>query len=163
MKRIPWRKIIDKIFEIAILIKSFAGLFEVLAGVAIALGGKLVINNIIIEFAQQEVAEDPGDIFANFLIKATSDFTAGSYLFAVIYLLFHGAVNLLLVLALMKNKAWGYHWAIVGFSSFAIYQAYRYFHTHSPMLLVLILFDIFFISVIIVEYRRMRLRDKFSN
>ena len=100
MKSNFWKKLIDIIFDAVVLIKSFFGLFEVLAGIVFAISGKLIVNNVIIAFAQQEIADDPNDIIANFLIKITSDFTAGSYLFAVVYLIFHGIINLFLVIAL---------------------------------------------------------------
>ena len=66
-----------------------------------------------------------------------------------------GEILVLLVLAVQqKNKIWGYHWAMVGFTLFAVYQVYRYFHTFSPMLLILTLFDIFIVLIIWLEYRR---------
>jgi uncharacterized membrane protein len=154
------KKLIDKIFEIVILIKSFFGLFEFLSGVVFAVSGKLIINNIIIKFAEQEIADDPSDFIANYLIRITHDFTAGSYLFAVIYLIFHGIINLALVIALFKNKIWAYPLAMAGFGGFIFYQTYRYFHTHSALLLILTVFDIFVVFIIYLEYRKKLLKIK---
>lgn len=148
------RKIIDKAFEIGILIKSFFGIFEILAGIVFAVSGKLIINNIILAFAEQEIAGDSDDFFTNFIINAVHNFSAGNYLFAVIYLIFHGAVNLFLAIALLKNKLWVFPFAMAGFSFFIVYQIYRYFHTYSAMLLILTVFDIFIVLIIWLEYRR---------
>lgn len=151
-------KFIDKAFEIGILIKSFFGIFEILAGIVFAVSRELIINNVILAFAQQEIADDPSDAVANYLIRAVNDFSAGSYLFAVIYLISHGAVNVFLAIALFKNKTWAYGWAIAGFGTFIIYQLYRYFHTYSLVLLSLTVFDIFIVLIIFLEYKRKRKR-----
>jgi len=143
------KKIIDKIFEIGILIKSFFGFFEILAGFILAISGRLSINNLIIALTQQEILPDPNDFFANYLIS----FFTGGHTFAIIYLIFHGAVNIFLAIALLKNKIWFYPWAAAGFGVFIIYQVFRYFHTYSLLLLFLSIFDFFIVSVILLEYK----------
>lgn len=147
------RKIIDRVFELAILIKSFFGIFEVLAGIVLAISGRLMVNNLIIALTQQEISEDPNDFFANYLINAGNSFSYGSHIFAIVYLIFHGLVNICLAIALLKNKIWAYFWAITAFSLFIIYQVFRYFHTHSLLLLFLTIFDIFIILIILLEYK----------
>jgi uncharacterized membrane protein len=154
MKKISIRKLIDRTFEIGILIKSFFGIFEVLAGILFAVSERFIMNNFIILMAQQEIAEDPSDLIANFLIKSANSIANGSQLFAVIYLIFHGVVNIALAVALLKNKIWAYPWAMASFGFFIIYQLYKYLHTHSAMLLVLILFDVFLVFIILIEYKR---------
>ena len=156
MKNIFAKKLVDKVFEIVILIKSLFGFFEVLAGIIFAISGRLIINKLIIELTQQEISEDTKDFFANYLIRGANNFSSGVHAFAAIYLIFHGAVNIFLVVALSRNKLWAYHWAMVAFSAFVVYQIYRYFHTYSPLLLLLTIFDIFIILIILLEDRRRR-------
>lgn len=147
-------KIIDKLFEIGVWIKAVFGFFEILGGMLFALSGQMIVDNIIIYFAQQEIMEDPNDLLANYLIKFANDFSFNTQIFAVAYLLFHGAVNILLVVFLLKNKIWFFPWAIGLLGGFVIYQVYRYFHTYSPLLLLIIMFDIFFISIVWLEYKK---------
>jgi uncharacterized membrane protein len=154
MKNIINKKLIDKAFELGILIKSIFGFFEILAGIILAISGKLVIDNLIIVLTKQEILEDPSDFIADYLIKASNSLAVGSHFFAVIYLIFHGVVNIFLAISLLKNKIWAYPWAIVGFSVFIIYQIFRYIHTFSPLLLILIVFDLFVVTVIWLEYKR---------
>ena len=156
--KISFKKLIDKAFEIGILIKSLFGIFEILAGAVFAISGKLIINNIIIAFTEQEIINDPGDVISNYLVSALHSFSAGSYLFTVIYLIFHGIINLFLGISLLKNKIWAYPWAVAGFGAFIIYQTYRYFHTYSPMLLILTIFDIFVVLIILLEYKRKNIK-----
>ena len=156
MKNILNKKIIDKIFDIVILFKSFFGFFEILAGILFAVSGKLIVDNLILILTQQEIVEDPKDFFANYLIKTGNNFSNGGNIFAIVYLIFHGVINIFLAVALSKNKLWAYPWAITGFGFFIIYQSYRYFQTFSLPLLFLTLFDIFIVLIIWLEYTRKR-------
>ena len=61
MKNIFVKKVIDKIFDVGILIKAVFGVFEFLAGTILALSGRLNVNNLIIALTQQEISEDPKD------------------------------------------------------------------------------------------------------
>jgi len=156
MKNILTKKLIDKVFELVILIKSIFGFFEALAGSVLAISGGLVVNNWIIALTQQEISQDPNDFIANYLIKVA----AGSHIFAVVYLIFHGLINIFLAIALLKNKVWAYPWAVAGFSFFIIYQFFRYFHTHSLLLLLLTIFDIFIVWIILLEYENKRKKQR---
>jgi len=154
MKNVFSKKLIDRTFEIGVLIKSMFGIFEILAGIFFATPGRLITNNLILSLTQQEISEDPKDFFANYLIKAANVLSPGINFFAVVYLIFHGVVNIFLAIFLLKNKIWAYPWAIIGFSLFIIYQIYRYYHTHSQLLMILTVFDIFIVLIVFVEYKR---------
>lgn len=150
------RKFIDKAFEIVILAKSFFGVIEILTGIILAISGRLNMNTLIVNLAKQEILEDPRDFLANYLISALNNFSAGMYLFAVIYITFHGVVNIFLAVSLAKNKIWAYPCAISAFGIFIIYQIYKYFHTYSNLLLVLIILDIIIVVIIYLEYKNKR-------
>lgn len=153
MKNILSKKNIEKTFEIMIIIKSFFGFFEILAGSILAFSGRLQMNNIIIYLTKEEIVQEPNDFFANTLIRVLGNFSSGGHVFAVIYLIFHGVVNLFLVIALMKNKIWAYPCAISGFGLFIFYQIYKYFHTFSLPLMLLTFFDIFIVFIVYLEYK----------
>ena len=53
--KISLKKLIDKAFEVGILIKSLFGIFEVLAGIVFAVSGKLIVNNLIVAFAETTI------------------------------------------------------------------------------------------------------------
>jgi uncharacterized membrane protein len=154
MENIFNRKLIDKIFDVGIMVKAVFGFFEISAGILLALSGQLIINNFIINLAQQEIADDPNDLIANFLINSANNFYYNAHFFAIIYLIAHGIINMFLAVALLKNKIWAYPYAMGGFGLFIIYQIYRYFHTHSLLLLSLTIFDVFIVLIIWLEYRR---------
>lgn len=156
------RKIINKIFEIGILIKSVFGFFEILSGIFIAVAGEKLLNNFLLDLAMNEISHDPNDFIARHFIIWSADLYVGAKFFAIFYLISHGVVNIFLAVSLMKNKLWAYPWAMAGFGAFIAYQVYKYLHTFSPMLLILTLFDIFIVLIIFLEYKskRKKLKEK---
>ncbi len=148
------KKLIDKIFEIGILIKSLFGFFEILGGIFIAVAGEKLLDNFLIDMAMNEISHDPNDFIATHFIYWSTDLYLGAKFFAIFYLVFHGIVNIALAIALFKNKLWAYPLAMAGFGGFILYQVYRYFHTYSLTLLILTLFDVFIVLIILLEYRR---------
>lgn len=147
------KKIVDDAFHWGVTIKFLIGLGEAVVGIIFAFFGKFIVNNFIVVLARQEIAENPHDLIANFLIKSAGEFSAGSHIFAVAYLLIHAAVNIFLAVSLLKNKLWAYPTAIVAFGIFIFYQFYRYLHTNSPLLLLFTIFDLFIIVVVWLEYK----------
>ena len=147
------KKFIDKSFELGLFAKFLIGVFEFLAGIVFLVSGQLILNNFIAILAQQEVADDPDNFIVNYLTQVANNFSVGTHIFAVAYLIFHGFINIFLAVFLLKNKIWAYPWAIGGFGLFIIYQIYRYFHTYSLLLLLLTIFDIFIVVIISLEYR----------
>ena len=149
-----FRKWIDRLFDLAVLMKAVFGFFEILGGTLLIISGKLLIDNFVIDMAKQEIADDPNDLIASFLINSANNFYYDAHIFAIVYLLAHGIVNIFLAVSLFKNKMWAYLWAIFFFGGFIIYQTYRFSHTHSIMLLVLTIFDIFIVLMIWLEYNK---------
>ena len=154
------RKLLDKLFEIGILVKAIFGFFEIFGGILFSVSDRFITSNFIIFMAQQEIAEDPNDLIANFIIKSANNLANGSQVFAVVYLILHGAANVFLAAALLKNKLWAYPWAVGIFGAFIIYQSYRFLHTFSLTLLFLTIFDIFVVLVIWLEYLRHKKKVK---
>ena len=151
-------KLIDKIFEIGVLIKALFGFFELCGGILFAISGQKIVDSFIVRLAEQEMAEDPNDLIANYIIKLTNDFSLGTQIFASFYLISHGIVNIFLAVFLLKGRLWAYPTAIALFSVFIFYQVYRFFHTYSFLLLLLIVFDVLIVSVIWLEYKKRRNR-----
>lgn len=150
------RKLIDKIFEIGVLVKALFGFFEIMAGIFIAVSGQMLIDNFLMDMAMDEIAHDPKDFIATHFIYWSVDIFTGSKIFSIVYLIFHGIINIFLVAALLKKKLWAYHWAMGAFCGFILYQIYRYLHTNSLLLLCLTIFDIFFVFIIFLEYRKLK-------
>ena len=75
-------------------------------------------------------------------------------LFGAVYLLAHGLVKVVLVVALLKNQLWAYPWTIAFLGVFIVYQLYRLSLRASVGLTVLTIFDAFIAWLTYREYRK---------
>lgn len=74
------------------------------------------------------------------------------------YLLSHGAVKVVLVIALLMNKLWAYPLMITVLATFIVYQVYRFSYSHSVSMILLTVFDVVVISLTWIEYQQQRSR-----
>jgi uncharacterized membrane protein len=81
--------------------------------------------------------------------------STGSH-FASVYLLSHGAVKLVLVLALLKDKLWAYPTMIAGLAGLVFYQVYRVTLNPSLIWAALTVFDILVIVLARIEYQEQK-------
>lgn len=151
---------IHDVFIISIIGKGVFALLE------IVVGGILLFTNSITDFILQlvnnEIIEDPGDFFANW-VQPLLHPTPEAQVFGGLYLLSHGIVKIFLVAGLLRKKLWSYPASIGVFTLFIIYQLFRYFfRTHSVWLLVITIADIAVIWLIYHEYREALKRDTIS-
>ena len=77
-------------------------------------------------------------------------------LFGAIYLLTHGAVKVVLVIALLLDKLWAYPWMIGFLTLFIGYQLYRIALHPTTGLIALTIFDAVILALTAREYRRQR-------
>jgi uncharacterized membrane protein len=91
-------------------------------------------------------------------VSYAQSFTVSTSLFLALYLLSHGIIKIILVVALLQQKLWAYPWLIVFLSIFIVYQIYRLVLSMSLGLLALTLFDIFIVGLTVIEYRKHRAR-----
>jgi uncharacterized membrane protein len=145
-------------FQISIWLKGLDAGLEIVGGVALFLVSRGLIIRVVALLTQDELAEDPHDLIANYLLNAAKHLSVSSKQFMAFYLLAHGVPKLLLVGALLRRKLWAYPIAIIAFGAFILYQLYRFTFTHSIGLIALSVFDLAVIWLIWLEYRALRFR-----
>lgn len=149
------RTLLDKTFEIGIILKGIDGALEVIGGLLLLLASPQTINNIALSLTRGELSEDPHDFIATHILNTAHGLTGPGLLFGALYLLSHGLVKVVLVLAVLKNKLWAYPAIIVFLLIFICYQIYRVALDHSLALVALTIFD----SVIVwLTWREYQLR-----
>jgi uncharacterized membrane protein len=116
---------LDRVFEIGIIAKGLNGAVELLGGLLLLFVSPAWIHQLAISVTRVELSEDPHDFIATHLLHTTSGLTGNAVLFGSVYLLTHGAVKVVLVVALLLNKLWAYPWMIVVLLVFIGYQLYR--------------------------------------
>src|SRR5712664_4878052 len=147
---------IHQVFQLSVLLKGAHAAIECVGGIALALVSTSTIADLVNALTQEELIEDPKDFIATYLLTMARQFSVGMKHFYAFYLLSHGAVKLLLVIGLLRNKLWSYPASLMVLGLFIVYQLYRFSYTHGIGLIVLTVFDIFVIGLIWHEYRLVR-------
>lgn len=160
--RLPFRledeRTLWRLFQVSLWTKAALALIEVLGGVAAYFLSHEFLVHIASVITQGELAEDPHDLVANFLLHATERLSISSQHFAAIYLFGHGAIKLWLVTGLLRKRLWYYPTALVAFGLFIVYQIYRFAFTQSFLLLGVTVVDLFVIVLTWHEFRYLRKR-----
>ena len=152
---------IHLIFEVSLFLKGAFALLEIIGGLLAYFVPKQFVLGVVAVLTQRELAEDPRDLVANYLLHAAQHLSIGTQHFAAMYLLSHGAKKLWLIVGLLRERLWYYPTALILFGLFIAYQLYRFSFTHSAFLLLITAVDVVVIVLTWHEYgylKRHRLR-----
>ena len=150
------KDLLDRTFEIGIILKGLDGLLELIGGALLLAVSPATINEIVGALTQHELSEDPRDFVASHLLRVSHGLTGPSVGFAAAYLLLHGIVKVVLVLALLRNKLWAYPWTIAFLVAFIGYQLYRIALHPTLGLVTLTIFDAVIVWLTWREYQKQR-------
>jgi uncharacterized membrane protein len=156
MRRLERGDLLDRAFLVGITLKGLDGVLEVLGGLLLLVVSPATIDMVARALTQHELSEDPHDFIANHLLHYTGSLTGASVRFAAVYLLLHGAVKIVLVVALLRNQLWAYPWTIAFLLAFIAYQLYRLTFAPSLGLVGLTIFDAVVTWLTWREYQRQR-------
>ncbi|MGH9647175.1 MAG: DUF2127 domain-containing protein [Bryobacteraceae bacterium] len=149
----------EALFRLSVSLKGLDAALEIVGGMALLTMSRGFILRAVAFLTQGELAEDPRDLIANYLLHAAHHFSLGTQHFAALYLLSHGITKVLLVVALLKDRRWSYPLALIVFSALIVYQLYRFTFTGAYGLIALSVFDLIVIGLIWLEYRAVRTRE----
>ena len=141
-----------RLFHWAVILKGIDGLLEVGGGVLVFLLGPHGVTGLVAFLTQHELAEDPGDIVAGFLVRHTRHLGLAPVHFAAVYLLAHGITKVGLVVGLLQERRGVFPVALGVLGLFLAYQVYRMLVGPSPALAVLIVVDTAILALIWKEY-----------
>lgn len=149
---------LDRTFYVSLLLKAADSLLEIIGGMILLFITPAQVNSLTGLLTQHELSQDPRDFIANHILKAGNDFTTGGRWFAAFYLLSHGLVKIVVIIALFKQKLWAYPAMVAILGSFVIYQLYRLSYKFSIGIVLLTMFDVFIIWLTLKEYKRHKIR-----
>src|SRR5665213_4516183 len=127
-------------------------MLEVLGGLLLLVATSDSIHSVVWTLTEHEISEDPTDTIASLLRHATDTLSLDTRMFASVYLVFHGAIKLWLVVSLLRGLKWAFPVALGFLGAFTAYQLYRFAHTHSIALLVFSVVDLFIMGMVWREY-----------
>lgn len=152
--------LLDRSFRVSISLKGLHGLLETIGAIALLKIDPQTMNRFVLAVLHQELSEDPQDFIATHLVRASQYFAGSGKYFASLYLLSHGVVKLVLVIALFWKKLWAYPLMIIMLVAFIFYQLYRFALTYSVAMILLTLFDVVVILLTWLEYGKQRSRRR---
>ncbi|HXD27143.1 MAG TPA: DUF2127 domain-containing protein [Arthrobacter sp.] len=147
-----WRRF----FAIGIVAKGLDGLLELVGGILLLFSTPGSIRHLVALLTQEELSEDPGDFIATRLVAGSVGLTGSALVFGAVYLVLHGLVKVVLVVALLRDKRWAYPWMIAVLLAFIAYQVFEIVVHPTTGLVALTVFDVFVVVLTWHEYRRLR-------
>ena len=148
--------LVEKSFDIVLILKALFALGEILSGVAIFFINPAWIVGIIQWLTRSELQEDPRDFLMHMLINFGHHFTVETQYLVAIYLLVHGLVKIVTLTLLWQKILWAYPLSILVFLGFIIYQLREFMLHHSIFMIVVSLIDVLMIVLTILEYRNLK-------
>lgn len=146
----------ERFFKVGMIAKGIDGVLELVGGILLLVATPAKIQGWVAVLTQHELNEDPNDFMATHLLHGTSGLTGGTVFFGAIYLLLHGLVKIVLVIALLLNKLWAYPWMIAVLIAFTAYQAYQFALSPTVGLIVLTILDVLILVLTWHEYLHQR-------
>lgn len=151
------KNLFDKVFEYGILIKGIDGLIELVTAIALIFLSPQLIQGLVVLATHRELALDPHDVFSNFLLSASHQFTNSGRLFLIVYLAVHAVIKLVSVIGLLRNKLWAYPFSLISLGALTLYQIYDIaFARGSIFVIILTIIDLAILALIWREYQKVK-------
>ena len=146
--------IISELFQLGMYWRIAYGSLRIILGSALLKVVGVPFTEILYKLMQHEITEDSSDVLFQL---AHSFFQAHPFsvtYFLAFYLIFWGCIDIGLSIYLLRHKLWAFPVSLVLIAFFIFYEIYRYFHTHSFVLLMIITVDIGIFWLIRREYSK---------
>ncbi len=145
------------IFKLGMYWRIIYAIFKFVFGIILLKFINSNFTDLFYQVFRQEILEDKDDIFIRAIKSIFDGHTFYVTYFISIYFIFWGAVDAFLSFNLLKLRIWSYPVSLTLITTFTLYEIYRFTHTHSLILLSIILIDIFLIWIIFKEYKKLKL------
>lgn len=152
------RRRLQRWFDAGVLFKGAEGLLEIAAGIWLVFD-PTILQTVLFRLTAKELLHDPEDRVVATLRHLADDLGTGRHSFATFYLLAHGLVKVVLAVGLLRERPWAFPVAMWTLCALAVYQLYRFTHTHAPLLPLLAAID-FFIVWLVWREGRVRARER---
>lgn len=152
MLKINQEIVITELFRIGMLWRIGYGSLRLLLGIALLKVVGSPIAELIHTLMGHELTEDPTDFLYRLVEVLFSHHSFHVTYFLAFYFIFWGLVDIILSINLLKGRLWAFPLSLYLISTFIVYEVFRFTHTHSMVLLSIILVDIVVFALIYKEY-----------
>lgn len=146
----------DKLFRVAVWLKGLDAVSQLAGGALLIFIPPRALTWIAHGVVTRDLLGPPTGPLAGHFEEAVQHLVGGGRAFVIAYLLVHGLIKLVLVIALLRKAVRWYPAAITALGLFVLFELVRGAQTHSLLLPVLTALDIAIIVVVIKEYREIR-------
>ena len=145
-----------KLFLSGIFIKGVFGILESIVGIFLLIAGTRPSSRVAQYIFGHEVISDRTTIIGSFLLRIAHNLSLKMHIFVGSYMIVHGIVNIGMVLALVYKKLWAFPIVGILLALFLVYQIYQLVHVFSIILLLLTIADVIILSLLKIEYDRLK-------
>ncbi|PJC55823.1 hypothetical protein CO026_03625 [Candidatus Kaiserbacteria bacterium CG_4_9_14_0_2_um_filter_41_32] len=110
------------------------------------------VSDIFLKLMSHELIQDPNDR----VIQMVNHLPYLVTYYLAFYFMFWGVMDIFMSILLLRHQLWAFPVAIYMIVVFIVYELFRFFHTHSLMLLAVIGMDVFIIWIIKREYKKLK-------
>ncbi len=150
------RSLLDRTFEIGIILKGLDGVIELVGAALVALIPAHTIMQLATRLTADELAEDPNDFIAGHILQYANELAGRDKWFATAFLLSHGMIKVVLVVGLLRSLPWAYPFAFVTLGGFTLYQVWLIILHNTIGIVLLTLFDLFILWLTWREYQQFK-------
>lgn len=158
MKVSPQHRVLDRVFEVSIILKGINGVLELVGGIALLFIDPVWVRTWWTGLAAHLVVGHEHSPLWQWFVHLADALDTKATVFAAVYLLLHGIIKVVLVWALLREKLWAYPWMIVALGLFIAYQCYELAVHFSWWMLALTVFDLFIVALTLREWQLHRRR-----
>ncbi len=149
-------KTYDELFRFGMFWRIGYGTVRFIVGLVLLRYIGTPLSDIFARTFRSEFFEEPREHFIHAVSPFAHHFSFEITYFLAIYLIFWGAIDVSLSIQLLRLKLWAFPLTMWLISLFVVYEVYRYTHTHSLILLGIIIIDLFLILLINGEFKRVK-------
>ncbi|WP_345475917.1 DUF2127 domain-containing protein [Microbacterium pseudoresistens] len=149
----PQHRLLDRVFEVSIILKGINGVLELIGGVALLFVDPVQVRAWLSGITANMVGAHHHSPIWQWFQHLADALDTKATVFAAVYLLLHGVIKIVLVWALLREKMWAYPWMIAALVAFIAYQCYELLVHFSWWMLALTIFDIFIVGLTLREWQ----------
>ena len=151
------RNILTEIlFHLGMWWRIFYGFLRIVIAIILLQHIGTPLSDLFLKIMSHELIQDPNDK----VIQLINHLPYLVTYYLAFYFMFWGAIDIFMSILLLKHKLWAFPVAIYMIVIFIVYEIFRFFQTHSQMLLAVIVMDIFIIWIISREYKKLKSSPK---
>jgi uncharacterized membrane protein len=152
----PPKNFVDRAFRVSLYIKAFDGTLQLIGGTLLLFVEPQTLGRWMNFLTRHLLSENPNNVVAHWLHHQADTLSLDTTLIVSLYMLSHAVIKLGLVFGLLKEKLWVFPFAFVGFGAILSIEIYRILFHFFWGVCILMAFDTFVLTMVILEYRKLK-------